>query len=390
MRILYIHNDYAKPSGEETAAEAIVELLREHGHVVEWHRRSSEEIAGGLYGQVKSLFTGLANPCEARAVKRHVAEFRPDVVQVQNVYPLLSPSIFPAIRACGVPVVMRCPNYRLFCPNGLCCDMQGRVCEQCFGGHEWHCAVKNCTGGRLKSAGYALRGWVARVTRRILDNVDVFIVQTEFQRQKFIRQGIPDERLAILPGIMQNMEPQSEWQAGKYVTYIGRCSEEKGIIEFIDCARRLPDLPFMVAGAYDGMPGLRESSPSNVTWTGFLKGEALRQAFLDSRLVVVPSRCYEGFPNTIVQAMQMERPVVAVDLGASGSIVQEGTTGEKFVPMDVADMSAKVSALYTNVEKCREYGVNGRREALKLYSRESIYTRLIEIYDKAISLHHVE
>ena len=386
MRVLYIHNDYAKPSGEETAAEAIVALLREQGHEVAWHRRSSAEIAGSLYGQVKSLFSGLANPWEARAVARQLRGFHPDVVQVQNPYPLLSPSIFPAIKRSGVPLVMRCPNYRLFCPNGLCCDMQGHVCEKCFGGHEWHCATKRCAGGPLQSLGYALRGWAARVTRRILDNVDIFIVQTEFQRQKFIQQGIPEKKLAILPGIMQKMEPAAEWQPGKYITYIGRCSEEKGIIEFIESAKQLPALPFMVAGSYDGMPGLRENAPANVHWAGFLKGEALRQAFLDSRVVVVPSRCYEGFPNTIVQAMQMERPVIAVDLGSSGSIVQEGITGEKFTPMNVNEMAAKIMALYGDIERCRRYGQTGRLEARRLYSRDSIYARLMEIYAQAIGI----
>lgn len=383
MRILYVHNDYAKPSGEETAAEAIVALLQEHGHEVEWHRRSSAEIAGSICGQMKSLFTGVTNPSEAYVVKRHITDFKPDIVQVQNVYPLLSPSIFPSIKKTGVPIVMRCPNYRLFCPNGLCCDMHGHVCEECFGGHEWRCAVNNCTGSRLKSVGYALRGLAARVTRRILDNVDVFIVQTEFQRQKFIQQGIPEGKLAILPGIMQKMEPAVEWQTGKFVTYIGRCSEEKGIIEFIECARLLPEIPFMVVGSYDGMPGLRENAPTNVTWAGFLKGEVLRQAFLDSRMVVVPSRCYEGFPNTIVQAMQMERPVIAVDLGSSGSIVQDGATGEKFAPMDVDEMADRVKALYADIELCRRYGQKGRHEALRLYSRGSIYNKLMNIYSLA-------
>jgi len=382
MNLLYIHNDYAKPSGEETAAESIVTLLREHGHEVAWHRRSSAEIAGSILGQVKSLFTGLANPWEAKAVVRQIQEFKPDVVQVQNVYPLISPSIFSAIRRCGVPIVMRCPNYRLFCPNGLCCDAKGKVCELCLGGHEWHCAAKNCAGGRLKSFGYAMRGWAARVTRRILDNVDMFIVQTEFQRQKFIAQGIPEKKLGIVPGIMRLMETPQQWSAGKYVTFVGRVSEEKGIMEFIEAARRLPDIPFMVAGSYDGMPGIRESAPSNVKWTGFLKGEALRQAYLESRIVVIPSRCYEGFPNVIVQAMQLERPVIAVDLGASGSIVDEGVTGEKFRPMDVDDLNAKIGVLYNDVVRCERYGKAGRETALAKYSRESIYESLMEIYGK--------
>ena len=100
-------------------------------------------------------------------------------------------------------------------------------------------------------------------------------------------------------------------------------------------------------------------------------------------MVVVPSRCYEGFPNTIVQAMQLERPVVAVNLGSSGSIVQEGVTGEKFAPMNVAEMVQKITGLYGDTVRCRAYGEAGRQEALRLYSRERIYASLMDIYRKA-------
>ena len=394
MKILYVHNDYAKPSGEETAAEAIVALLREHGHQVAWHRRSSAEIAGSLGGKIKSLFTGIANPWEAKAVACQVQKFRPDVVQVQNIYPLISPSVFGAIKQYGVPIVMRCPNYRLFCPNGLCCTPEGKVCEECFGGHEWKCALNNCAresfaiqSPPLKSIGYALRGWAARVSRRILDNVDVFIVQTEFQRQKFLKQGIPREKLAILPGIMQNMHPPPPWTPGRFVTFVGRISEEKGILEFLECARQLPHIPFQVVGGYDAMPNLPHTAPPNVTWRGFLKEEALRQAYLDSRMVVVPSRCYEGFPNVIVQAMQLERPVVAVDLGASGSIVENGVTGEKFAPGNGGELAERVARLQASPQLCRQYGAAGRKTALQLYSREAIYDRLMHIYALAKQKH---
>ena len=62
MKVLYIHNDYARPSGEEHASGEIVELLREHGHEVRWFKRSSAEIANSKLGQIKSFFTGIYNP----------------------------------------------------------------------------------------------------------------------------------------------------------------------------------------------------------------------------------------------------------------------------------------------------------------------------------------
>ena len=139
MKILFIHNEYAKLSGEEQSVINLTRLLTEHGHTVELLKRSSAEISDSLSGKVKSFFTGIHNPYAVKTVRRKIEEFKPDIVQIQNLYPLFSPSIIPVVKRMGVPVVMRCPNYRLFCPNGLCYDSAGNICERCFGGHEWNC-----------------------------------------------------------------------------------------------------------------------------------------------------------------------------------------------------------------------------------------------------------
>jgi hypothetical protein len=131
MRILYIHNDYGEWSGEEAAARGLARLLADHGHEVFWFRRSSAEIVGSVSGSVKAFFTGIHNPFAARALARYLDENPADLVQVQNLYPLLSPSIFRPIKEQGIPIVMRCPNYRLFCPNGLHM-VHGKVCEKCL------------------------------------------------------------------------------------------------------------------------------------------------------------------------------------------------------------------------------------------------------------------
>lgn len=384
MKILYIHNDYAKPSGEETSAEAIVSLLREYGHEVRWFRRSSAGITG-FFGKMKSFLTGIANPAAAKALGLVLDEYQPDLVQIQNIYPLLSPSIFTPIKKRGIPVVLRCPNYRLFCPNGLCCDMQGMVCERCFGGHEWNCFFKNCTGDLLKSFGYALRSCLARMTKRILRSVDIYIVQTEFQKRKFVEQGVPEDQIGILPGIMQKIELPEAWDPGVYVTYIGRLSREKGIFDFIESAKQLPDIPFMVAGSCKTLPEIRKKAPENIKWCGFVEGETLQNIYLKSRIIVVPSRCYEGFPNVIVQAMQMERPVISVDFGASGSLVKNSMTGLKFILGNITELTEKIRTLYDDTVLCRELGMAGRSEIQKLCSRETVYQKLIQIYQRALS-----
>ena len=61
MRILYVHNDYASPSGEEHATAALADLMRSHGHEVDWFRRSSEGLHGSASAHAKAFFSGIHN-----------------------------------------------------------------------------------------------------------------------------------------------------------------------------------------------------------------------------------------------------------------------------------------------------------------------------------------
>jgi glycosyltransferase involved in cell wall biosynthesis len=385
LRILFVHNEYARPSGEEHASQAIADLMASHGHQVSWYRRSSAEIADSAMGKVKAFFAGVHNPWTAEEMARRLDELQPDLVQVQNLYPLLSPSIFRPCRERGVPVVMRCPNYRLFCPNGLhLC--RGEVCEHCLGsGRELWCVFRNCEGSLAKSVGYALRNWAARVTRRILNGVDMFIVQSEFQKSKFAANGIPTEKIAIVPGITPDVEFQANDDPGELVSFVGRVSPEKGIEEFLQAARAMPDTPFALAGSYEGMPAIRDHSPENVRWMGFLTGEDLNDFYRRSRILVFPSRWYEGFPNVATRAMILGKPVVAAKIGALAEIVDDGDTGTLFAVGDGGSLAEAVRGLYGDAALCRRYGEAGRRKALANYTRDAIYERLMAAYAVAAS-----
>lgn len=386
MKILFVHNSYSDktPSGEEHASRELASLLEEHGHDVAWYRRSSDEIRTGL-GPMKSFFTGIYNPASAMALAKVLDEFRPDVVQVQNLYPLLSSSIFKPIKKRGIPVVMRCPNYRLFCPAGLCLQPNGEVCEQCFGGKEWNCVKNNCEQSFFKSVGYALRNWYSRFSHNIANGVDVFIVQSEFQKQKFITQGVPAEKLIILPGICPEIKDKDLSQIGEYVTFVGRVSAEKGIYEFIEAARLNPNMPFKVAGMLDKNFVKPADCPENVEFVGFLKGDALNDYYLKSRIIVVPSKWYEGFPNVITRGMLLKRPVITTNIGAMPSIIDHDVHGLLVRPGSVDGLSVAIARLYADKSRCKAYGEAGYDKAVRLYSREAVYETLINTYSKLVN-----
>lgn len=383
MRILYVHNEYAKPSGEEHAAGELVSLLREHGHEVRWFTRSSAEINGSSFGKMKALIAGIYNPFAAKQLAAVLDEYKPDLVQVQNLYPLLSSSIFRPIKKRGIPVVMRCPNYRLFCPQGLSLDPDGHICERCWGGHEVNCIRLNCMGDRFKSFGYAARNMFSRISENILRNVDVFIVQSDFQKQKFISQGIPEEKIGILAGISPVIAAAPQRLLGDWVSFVGRVSAEKGIYEFIDAARRNPGIPFKVAGNLDSNFRMPENMPANIEFVGFKKGAELDEFYQSSRIIVVPSKWYEGFPNVIVRGMLHRKPVITTNIGAMQSIIDHKVNGLLVPPGSSAELAEAIKTLYNDVESCVKYGENGFEKAASDYSRETIYENLTGIYNRA-------
>jgi len=377
MHILIAHNEYGKFSGEEKALQSYDSLLRKNGHAVSWFTRSSSEIGDSVALKFKAALAGVENPYSRREMKSLLKEERPDVVLVQNLYPFLSPSILSPCRELAVPVVMRCPNYRLFCPSGLHMT-RGEVCERCLGpGREMWCVLKNCEQNLFKSSGYAVRSAVSRLGRRIVGNVGMFIVLSEFQKKRFVENGIAEDRIIVIPNCA---EPISDpITHGVTIAFMGRVAPEKGIEDLLKMARRLPDLPFDVAGEIsDSIRHLVEEAPENVRFHGYLRGDR-RDAFLrEARIVIACSNWFEGFPNVIIEAMAAGKPIVATRIGAIPEIVDDGETGLLYNPGDTQHAVMQLSGLYHNVERCRQLGSAGQSKVMERFTPEVTYEGLLK------------
>lgn len=385
MKILMIHNEYAKPSGEEHASQGIANLLEKNGHKVNWYKRSSKEIVGSKIGQIKAFFTGIYNPSSKKSLAKVLDEYKPDIVQVQNLYPLISISIFDEIKKRNIPIVMRTPNYRLFCPSGLFYT-NNKVCEECVTSSlkEFSCIKNNCESSYFKSTGYALRNFVSRKSEKITSNVDVFISQSLFQKKQFIKFGIEENKIGILPALSPKENFEIKEKEGEFISFVGRVSLEKGILNFIEVAKLLPELEFAVAGNYSGFEAIVKNSPKNIKWFGFLSGEELDNFYLNSKIVVIPSEWYEGFPNIAVQAMQFKKPLICSNIGVFTSFINDGINGLLFRPGSSVDLKNKIITLVENQELANKIAINGHIESKTIYSHESIYSELIKIYNLAI------
>lgn len=385
-----VHNKYGALSGEDVVVTNIVKLLRARGHEVYCFFRNSEEILGSFWLKTKAFFSGIYSFAPKKAIRRMLAEQKPDLVHVNNLFPLISPSVLSDCHRAGLPVVMTVHNYRLICPNGLFMT-NGKTCEKCSGGREYWCVLRNCEKSLFKSVGYALRNYVARRRRFYINNVTVYTALTQFQRQRLIQEGYSSDRICVVPNMADVSEMKVSVELGKYVSYIGRVSPEKGISTFIEAARLCRDIKFKIAGLNVRMPDLSKEALSNLEFCGHLKAGQLDKFYRKSRIIILPSICYETFGLTLAEAALWGKPVICSRIGGLPEIVEDGVTGLLFQPDNAHDLQAKVRYLWERPELCKKMGQAGREKALCEYSAPKYYNNLMATYEKAIQLvkaHH--
>lgn len=382
MKVLIVHNDYGKYSGEEAVVDKMAAMLPTIGYEVAQLRMTTADARESLMGKIRGFVSGIYCPGGVKAMREAIRRESPDVVNVHNLYPFISPAALRECRKAGVPVVMTVHNFRIMCPTGLFMR-DNRPCEMCLErGNEWGCVKYNCEHSRLKSIGYAARNAVARIGRYYRDYVDMFACITDFQRRKLIQAGFPPEKIVVIPNSM-DVPPLTDCEAGNHVAYSGRISREKGVDMIIEAARRHPDIPFKLAGAVRDTD-LVADLPSNVELAGYLSGEKLRDFYANARFFVMASRWYEGFPMTILEAARFAKPMVAPDHGGFTEIIGRGedAIGMLVSPGNSDSLSDAIYELWRSSSKTQQLGRKAYDKLKHTYSIDVVSAQWSKLLDK--------
>ncbi|MEX2285630.1 MAG: glycosyltransferase family 4 protein [Planctomycetaceae bacterium] len=385
MKLLQVFNQYRSPfNGEERVVEMIAELMAKRGHATQLWTRCSRGLDSSLSGKIQASFGAIYNRSARREMNQRLKTDRPDIVHAHNLYPLLSPSVLMACRAAGVPTVMTVHNNIHTCPRS---DhlLHGRICERCVGGREYHCVLNNCRGNLLESMAYAARSAISRRLRLFCDNVTTVIALNEFARGRLMQSGFSPEQVVVLPNMVAMPEEPADAGKGRYVAYSGRISGEKGIDTLMEAARQLPDVPVRLAGGGPLLEVFGPQATAAVTFLGQLASAEMASFYRQARFLVLPTKCFEGCPLVISEAMSHGLPVIASRIGGLADLVEDGRTGFLFERGNAADLADKIKRLWESPGLCRRMGLAGRAKAEREFAEDAYYRRLTEIYEGAIT-----
>jgi glycosyltransferase involved in cell wall biosynthesis len=395
MKVLLIHNYYGSsaPSGENTAFDEECQLLRDSGHDVRVVSQHSDRIIeGGLFGKIKAGMLVPWNPHAAAKVLRVAKEFDPDIVHVHNVFPTFSPAVFRALKDIRAAVVATLHNFRYVCASAML-SRERMPCTLCLDQRSVLPALRyRCYRNSLPdTVPLAISIALHRGLDTFNNFVDAFITLTPFQREKFLEAGFRESALHLRPPFYAAAPAPLPWSERRNaVTYLGRLGIEKGVdtlvAAWLNWGKDAPELD--IIGDGPEAANLRKQAAAsetgkNIRFLGSLSFQEAQQMLASSRLLVIPSRVFEGYPMVAREAFALGVPVIASNIGSLRSIIESGEVGARFEAGDPHSLAEVAKRVWTDPQTLNQLAAGARCKYERELSSATSIKRLETIYSAA-------
>ncbi len=235
----------------------------------------------------------------------------------------------------------------------------------------------------------------ARLSNRLADCVTAnaeavreFVHENEScprEKMTVIPSGIDTERFRPLAGedfkSRLGLDP-----ARPVVGIVTRMRVRKGVEEFLRAMamvlERHPDVQTVVVGEVSLDPELEGLVEENgLSGRLHLLGRRSDMPEVFSAFdVFVLSSHDEGMSNAILEAMAMEKPVVATDVGGTGEVIEHGRSGLLVPARDPRPLAAAIGDVLAAPERARAMGQVGREIVERRFSARSMVRQMEDLY----------
>ncbi|WP_333866092.1 glycosyltransferase family 4 protein [Sphingobacterium sp.] len=335
MRILIIHTFYQAPGGEDTVFQQESSLLAQ-GHEVHTLTFQNKK---GWRGALQTLGS-FWNICAAQRVKKTTHAFKPDIVHIHNTHYASGPIILRTIAKLGIPQVMTLHNFRLLCPSATLYHHNHLFLDSLQEEFPWTAVrQKAFNNSTVKTFLLALNYWFHRKIGT-WKKVNRYITLSSFAKKIFVGSTLrlPSTQFDIKPNFVFPTSIAADITQ-PYFIYVGRLSDEKGILNLIDAFIGTNfQLHIIGGGPLEDEVIQRIKDQPNIFYLGFKKRTEILPLIANAQALIVPSICFEGMPITILEAYSVGTAVLCSNLGPLPELVIPDKTGQTFDPHNRKDI----------------------------------------------------
>ena len=385
MKVLLV-NDYRRAGGCEVMVEQIREGLAARGHEVLVF--TSEDVPG--YRRTPLGYVD-SRACR-HALEAKLNQFIPEVVHLHNFYHELSPGILATLRAwknrTGGRVVMTVHDFHIVCPNAGMRYFRGG--KPRIAALDRRLTLGQILGRRWDHRGFGYSAlkilqhvWNYRLLKR-RRVIDLFISPSRFLKSMLECNGLTVVWLpnpAPAPAIHKPERSPDEL----HLAFVGRVEPEKGLAEFLAALPANFPGRLEIVGDGSALAACREVVSDRklehcVEFVGIVdRDEALRR-IARAQVVVLPSRCPENSPVSLVEALACGTSILTSDMPGGKEIVSDSGVGETFDIDNPDDLVRALSKIVADFKRgtLNKFDVT---DFLQQRDEQNFIDRIIELYE---------
>lgn len=184
---------------------------------------------------------------------------------------------------------------------------------------------------------------------------------------------------------ISSLPHETERLYGKQIIFAGRISKEKGILDLIETAAKLPkEIHLLVLGAGPEEEKVKEAAKShpNVHYMGYVPKERTISLIRGSDILVQPS-LVEGISSTILEAMACKTPVITTNVGDNKEILNSGESGIMLEPHNPQKLLVEIISLLEDKQKADLFRAEGFKQVQK-YDWAEVGKLYLNIYESLL------
>lgn len=392
MKILQVNKFFYHKGGTETYLFSLISLLSKNGHqILGFSQKNKNNI--NIKGReffideinldkfyFKNIFKIGRIFWSFRARKNMIKLIKQediDLVHIHNIYHQISPSILPAIKKAGLPIVMTVHDFKLISPGYTLSAGKIRKKQKSF----------------LARLIMSLEYFFHKSIKIYQKHVDLFIAPSIFVKDKLISQGFEADKIIVLPHFVEISHQPIAWEEKDYIVCFGRLDDSKGIDILIKALAKIKSsTKLKIIGNGPQASALKQLAKNlemekQIEFIPHCRQQELESLIAQSLFAVFPSLVHETFGLGLIESYFLGKPVIASKAGAFQENVIDGKTGLLIEPGDETSLKNALKKLILDDAGRKSMGESAKQYAQEKFTADYHLEKIMSVYDLLVKKH---
>lgn len=241
--------------------------------------------------------------------------------------------------------------------------------------------------------------------KRALQKADALLSVSQFTADKTNEIFDMQKRFTIIPNSIDSSRFTVETSfAGlserKTILYFGSLIRKKGLLELPFIFNKViendplvklvlvgKDVPDIISGSSSTWEMMQvlfsEKALKNVSYLGSVPYGQIQEYINQAAVCVFPSFA-EALPVSWIEAMAMQKAIVASNIGWAMDVIDDGINGFLVDPKNHAEYASKINILLSDTHTREQFGVAAREKVIKKFSIEVVSQQSLDFYNALI------